>query len=357
MIFNKTTYISILLFFIGIIVIILGSSISFASIYMEYIPVNNSSDEQVIIARDEKIVDISLSFIGDSLIGSFKGYNYSGNFRELLETHDYKFPYKNVSHIFEEDDFTIANGENVFTDKNLSEIEKGYSPAYWYYAPTRFANIYKESSIEVVSVMNNHTYDYGTTGYNDTIKALEDVGVSVGAEEPLILEKDNVKIGIICINLFSGYQYDDCISKIKKIRNSVDYLIVYFHGGIEYLYKPVSYIVDYSRGFIDNGVDLVIGAHPHVLEPIEHYKNKTIVYSLGSYLFGDARFVNRTIIYQMKIKYNLDKKNYTEEENLIPCYLYTGSDQYETLIPSVITNEYEKQRVLDFMNGFVDSPI
>ena len=299
---------------------------------------------------------LKLSFIGDSLIGTYLGHNYEGKFRYLLENNDYKYPFRFVKYIFKEDDYTIANGENVFSDENLLPIEKNYSPAYWYIAPSRFANVYKESSIEVVSVMNNHSNDYGSLGYSDTKKAILDANLILGAEEPVILEKYGVKIGLICTNLFHRSQYDKTIENIKKIRNEVNYIIIYFHGGTEYLFSPTDEIVEYSHGFIDNGADLVIGAHPHVLEPREKYKNKTIIYSLGSFLFSGAGFINRTIIYQMNLI--IDNNTIVEEyDNIIPCYLYTlGPNNDDYLLPSPIRDPKEKQKVIDFMNNLVDKP-
>lgn len=357
---KKSTYISIFFFLLGFLVLFYGTSMSYAIDMIERFPKKQIGNEIIVQARNEKKVNIKLSFIGDSLLASFKGEKYKLNFQDLLDSHDYQYPFKYVSNIFMEDDFTIANGENVFTDKNLFPVEKDHNPAYWYYSATRFANIYKESSIEVVSVMNNHSYDYGYEGYMDTIDALKNVGVTYGAEKPVILEKEGKKIGLLCINLFSRFQYDMAISDIKKIRDNVDYLIVFFHGGTEYLFKPTAEIVEYSHGFIDNNVDLVIGAHPHVLEPKEIYKGKTIIYSLGSFLFGGTRtLVNRTIIYQMNLEFNLDKNTLTETDNIIPCYLYstTNKNEYESWLPSVIVNEEERKKVLDFMNGQIESPI
>ena len=276
----------------------------------------------------------------------------------MLENNDYSFPYKNVSNIFKNDDYTIANGENVFTDNSLLEIEKDHDPAYWYYAPRRFANIYKESGIEVVSVMNNHTFDYGNLGYADTVDALKNNQIIVGDEKPVILSKENIQIAILCINLFSDYQYESCVNDIKKLKKEVNYIIVYFHGGTEYQYKPNNDIVRFSHGFIDNGADLVIGAHPHVIEPIEVYNDKTIVYSLGSFLFGGSKyFVNRTIIYQRELNFNLDTNEVNYNDNIIPCYLYTTETGYESWIPSIIENTEEKQKVLDFMNNLRDEPV
>jgi len=351
---KKSTLMSVLLFYVGIILVILASSIAFFNreVIIDQVGVLNT-----IKTRGEKIVNIKLSFIGDSLVGSYLGQNYRGNFRDLLENNDYSFSYKNVSDIFKKDDYTIANGENVFTDKVLEPSIKNHNPAYWYYAPTRFTNVYNESSIEVVSIMNNHTYDYGGIGYSDTKDAIRNAGLILGAEDPVILEKSGIRIGLLCINLFSRFQYENCVNDIKKIKDEVDYVIVYFHGGVEYLFYPTNEIIEYSHGFIDNGADLVIGAHPHVLEPREIYNDKTIIYSLGSFLFGGAGLVNRTIIYQVNLEYNLDRKSMNFKDNIIPCYLYTNKPGYESMIPSVITDISEKQKVLDFMNQLTDSPI
>ena len=357
---NKYFFISIMLFLTGILLIILANNyFNLKSIFnLKYLNNNitlNVNQLEKIYIPDNNTV-INLTFIGDSLLASFKGEKTKNNFQDLLETHDYSFPYKNVSSIFKADDFTIANGENVFTDKDLIEREKDHDPAYWYKAKTKYANIYKESSIELVSLMNNHSYDYGSTGFLDTKKALEDVGVIPGVEEVVILEKEGVKIGLICTNLFHEFQANEVLKKIEKIKESVNYIVIYFHGGIEYQYKPSSEIVTYSHKFIDRGADLVIGCHPHVLQPIEIYKNKTIVYSLGSFIFGGTlNLVNRTIIYQVKLTF-LKNELIVQDTNIIPCYLYSSKIEYENYQPGIINNPEEKRRVIDFMKGIREFP-
>lgn len=358
----KNTYVYVsMLFFLGGILMVIASNI----LNEENIRLNSSYDGaiQTIVSKQENIVEktnktnIKLSFIGDSLIGSFMGERYYQNFQDLLETHDYSFPFKYVSDIFKQDDFTIANGENVFTDKKLMPTEKNYSPAYWYYSNSKYANIYKESSIEVVSIMNNHTYDYNQEGYLDTIDAFKKADVTYGGEEPVILEKDNIKIGLICANLFHYFEAEEINNKIKNLKNKVNYIIVYFHGGTEYLFSPTDEIRNYSHSFIDNGANLVIGAHPHVLEPIEVYKNKKIVYSLGSFLFGgSANLINRTVIYQLNLEFNQESNSYKETDKVIPCYLYSTNSGYEKWLPKVIEDNTEKKKVLDFMSWLRDKP-
>lgn len=351
----KINYISIFLFFIGLILTLIGNSISYALDINNLEQIGNINTLKSI---DNNIIDIKLSFIGDSLLASYKGEKYPDNFQDLLDNNNYSYPFKNVSKIFKEDDYTIANGENVFTDNNLLPIEKNHNPAYWYRSSKKYANIYRESSIEIVSVMNNHSYDYGYSGFIDTMDALEKAGVIYGEEKPVIIEKNGIKIAIICINLFSSFQYENCVKEIKKVKPDVNYVIVYFHGGTEYLFKPTTEIVEYCHGFIDNGADLVVGCHPHVLEPIEYYNNKKIVYSLGSFIFGGTKnLVNRTIIYQINLKFDLYKNKIIEEENIIPCYLYTGTKGYESWIPSIIQSNDEKQKVIDFMKGIIEKPV
>ncbi len=363
---NVKMYISVLLFLCGISILILVNTSKNQSYALKSYDFNNIMNDQKSIINSltkEELEDsndkisMKLSFIGDSELASFKGEKYSGNFQDLLDTHDYNYPFKNVIDIFKEDDFTIANGENVFTDNNLSPTPKNYSPAYWYYTKAKYAYVYKESSIEVVSIMNNHTDDYGYQGYLDTKEALKKAQVTYGAEEPVILEKNGFKVGLICSNLFLDFQGTEIISKIKNLKDKVNYIIVYFHGGTEYLFSPPENIKNHAHSFVDAGADLVIGAHPHVLQPVEKYKDKTIVYSLGSFLFGSTTTIlNRTIIYQINLEYSLKDKTIVTSDNIIPCYLYSATEGYERWLPGVITDETEKQQVLDFMNGLRAEP-
>lgn len=333
----------------GLIFILIGIN------EFELLNINHRGGE--VILKGPATKKIKLSFIGDSLLASFKGEKSYQNFQDLLETHDYDYPYKKVKHIFESDDFTIANGENVFSDNKLLPVEKNYNPAYWYISSKKYANIYKESSIEIVSLMNNHTYDYGNLGYQDTISALKNADVIPGLEQAVIIQKDGFKVGIICCNLFHEFQKEQVIKKIKNIKDKVNYIIVYFHGGSEYKYMPDDNIKEYSHEFIENGADLIIGCHPHVLQPIETYQGKTIVYSLGSFLFGGTTtFLNRTIIFQVELEFD-NKFNLIKQDNtIIPCYLYSSKTGYEKWQPDIITDNEEKQRVIDFMNNLRTTP-
>lgn len=132
---------------------------------------------------------------------------------------------------------------------------------------------------------------------------------------------------------------------------------MFFHGGKERIHTPEEWKINATRKLIDNGADLVIGSHPHVLQPREIYKGKEIIYSLGNFCYGGNRNPeNRTIIYQMNL--TIDTKTYElkkEESNIIPCYVYTTkTNNYQ---PAPIEDETIKNKVLNFMNGKEDSPV
>lgn len=130
--------------------------------------------------------------------------------------------------------------------------------------------------------------------------------------------------------------------------------MVYFHGGTEGVHQPDGWKQSVCHAFVDNGADLVIGSHPHVLEKREFYNGVPIVYSLGNFCFGGNSFPeNRTLIYQYTLHIQ-DEVVTGYDENMIPCYVYSAeSNNYQ---PSIIEDESIKERVLDFMNGNADSP-
>lgn len=105
---------------------------------------------------------------------------------------------------------------------------------------------------------------------------------------------------------------------------------------------------------MDAGADLVLGNHPHVLQPREIYKDREILYSLGNFCYGGSRYPqNRTLIYQLTLTVR-DGALVSAASELIPCYVYTG--KVNNYCPALITDEAQCQRVLDFMDGKLKSP-
>ncbi len=297
-------------------------------------------------------ITITLSFIGDCMLATDRGMEYDGSFNKLAKEVEPSYFFENFVEIFEDDDWTVANLENVFTDNPDAKIRgKGYSPAYWYKSTAANTAILQSGSIEIVSLANNHSEDYGKIGYADTRAALEAADILWGDDENvLILEKEGFKIALyLCTFYYTGY---DKIIADKMAEIEANYKIVYFHGGTERIHTPDSWKAAGAHRLIDSGIDLVIGGHPHVLQPIESYKGKTIVHSLGNFVFGGSRSEeNRTIVYRHTLTV-LEGELVDISEEVIPCYVYT--DLYK---PGIITDEGEIAAVMAFLNGESESPM
>ncbi len=297
-------------------------------------------------------VTITMSFIGDCMLATDRGGEYEGSFNLLAKEVGPSYFFENFTELFESDDWTVANLENVFTDNpDAKTRNKGYTPAYWYKSTTANTAILNEGSIEIVSLANNHSEDYGKIGYDDTRAALEAADVMWGDNESIItLEKEGFTVALYCTTFYyTGY---DRIISDKMAKVDADYKIVYFHGGTERVHEPDEWKAAGARRMIDNGIDLVIGGHPHVLQPIEIYKGKTIVHSLGNFVFGGSRSEeNRTIVYRITLTATEGEITDISDE-IIPCYVYT--DLYK---PGIITDEAQIAALHAFLAGETASPM
>ncbi len=319
-----------------------------------------SGSENSDTATETEITDdgsstIKITIVGDCMIASPKGQISQGNFAWYADNKPATYFLDQVSEYFLNDDLTIANCENVFSDQKLAMRQKNSTPAYWYISKAKNANILSQSGVDVVSLSNNHILDYGTTGKEDTKKACEAANLAWAKDDKIYYyEKDGFTIAVVCIQAYAYYEVNNIVKYIQEASINSDFQIVYFHGGTMNVHEPDSWKVKACHDFVDYGADLVVGSHPHVLQKIENYNGVDIVYSLGNFCYGgNSKSENRTIIYQYNLTVNegflVDKSS-----NMIPCYLYTGNPV--NWKPSVITDETQKKKVIDYMNGLTSSP-
>lgn len=322
---------------------------------VEVIDVEPEELEEVV--EEPQNFDFTVTFTGDMLLASYMNQTKSGNFNDYVNNNPASYFLEKVKPVFEEDDYTVVNLETVLSDKKLSPVGKNHSPAYWYYSKTSNTDILTTSSVEAVSLANNHTGDYGNQGRVDTVEAVEAAGLLYGNnDKTFYIEKNGFRIAVICHGLWYEGQENDIIKRIKAAEEESDFQVVFYHGGTERIHAPEQWKIRASRKLVDNGADLVVGNHPHVLQPMENYNGVDILYSLGNFCFGDGkRFENRTIIYQLKLTISNDGIIENYENNIIPCYCYTAeTNNYQ---PGIIEDEAEKQRVIDFLNWEADSPL
>ena len=298
---------------------------------------------------------LKMSFIGDCVIGGDPvDYGYE-SFIWYSENHPLSYFFEKVKGVLEQDDFTLANMETVLSDNmSLRPVEKDGERTFWFMAKSKNAQILTEGSVEVAGVVNNHTYDFGDEGYNDTIKALEDVGLLVGEDcSPIYFEKNGIKVGVAYAHLWGYYQVSDIFDALEEMQDKCDYKIVFFHGGEEGQHEPDNFKIDACRDLANSGLcDLIVGAHPHVLQPLEVVNNVPIFYSLGNFCFAGNNYPeNKTVIFGVNLTKDENGK-VTAETNIIPCYVYTGDDN--NFQPAVITDQNDKQEILDMLKVPVD---
>ncbi len=292
---------------------------------------------------------VRLSFIGDCIFGNNTGEFSDASFAGMASRLDHNYFFAQVHYVLSQDDLTIANFECVLSDRDLEKAEKGYSPAFWFKANAKDADILKLGSVEVASVVNNHVYDYGEEGYKDTVAALEAQGLYASQElSPVYIEKKGIKIGILSCNLWADYQVSYIENALRGMQDKCDYKIVFFHGGEEGVHQPDNYKIDACRYLANSGLcDLIVGSHPHVLQPLEVVNGVPILYSLGNFCYSANTYPeNKTIIFQADIR-----KTETGVESavsIVPCYVYTGSsNNYQ---PAVMTNQEDVDEVLRMMS-------
>ena len=259
----------------------------------------------------------TLTFVGDCTLGSTAAnWEYESSFVQVVGE-DYDYPFAKVVDIFENDDFTLANLEGPLTEVG-APLEKQFVfrglPAY--------TQILTGSSVEAVTLANNHALDYGFEGRGATKEVLAEAGVAHGAREESFLytTESGLTIGVYCDDFaFDKAHITDSIAQLRA--QGAEIIVCAFHWGQEQMYEPAQNEIDWGHIAIDAGADIVAGHHPHVLQPIEYYKNGVIFYSLGNFSFGgNANPTDTdTVILQQEVFRGPDGVVNLGSLNVIPC--------------------------------------
>lgn len=303
--------------------------------------------------NEAKVVKISA--VGDCTIGWDDRYAYIGRYDYYLKQNnfDYSYYFKNVKDLFSSDDLTIANLEGDFTDYNVKREKK-----FNFKAPKEYRNVLTEGNVDIVSFANNHTHDYENQGYIDTINALNEINMPYyGYDKYLIKEVNGIKIGFFGFLDIFGERFNEVNKAIKYLKeNNCDLIIASMHWGIEYDYEQSKEQVRMGHYLIDNGVDLVIGHHPHIVQGIEKYHNKYIIYSLGNFSFGGnskPRDMD-TFIWQQTFTFLNNELQLDDNIKIIPTYV-SSVKNVNNYQPTVLTgDEGDKviEKILKYSSGF-----
>ena len=296
-------------------------------------------------------VSLTLSVVGDCTLGTDETFDYDTSLNAYYENYGADYFLQNVKDIFSTDDLTIANFEGTLTDSDEREDK-----TFAFKAPASYASILTGGSVEAVNTANNHSHDYGEQSFDDTLAALDDAGiVHFGYDETAVMDVKGIKVGLVGIyelydHLEREQQLKDNIAKVKA--DGAQLIVVIFHWGNETETVPDSNQTTLGRIAIDEGADLVCGHHPHVLQGIETYKGRNIVYSLGNFCFGGNSSPSDmdTMIYQQTFTIGANGVKKDNVTNIIPCSISSAAyDGYNNYQPTPAEGD-ETTRILGKIN-------
>jgi poly-gamma-glutamate synthesis protein (capsule biosynthesis protein) len=237
----------------------------------------------------------------------------------------------------QEADILMVNNEFPFSEKGEPAEEKQFtfecSPSY--------AKALNEMGVDVVSLANNHTLDYGREALSDTFATLDSIGVLYGgagesverAEEVQIIEVNGKKFGFLAVSrvipegswkveqqtpgIFSCYDDTRLVELVEEAKKECDFLAVYPHWGVEYEAYPEDYQTQIAQHCMEAGADVVVGSHTHCLQGVTYLEGKPVFYSLGNFIFGQN--IDQSAIVKVTVAANGDV---TYE--LLPVYASGG---------------------------------
>lgn len=226
--------------------------------------------------------EVSILAFGDMMLDR--------NVRKLMGEQGETYPFARILELFPGNDIVYVNLEGPVTPFPSKTIDFRNKTLQFTFATTT-APLLKRIGFTVLGLANNHTHNFGDAGLTSTKQLLIDNGLDYfgdplnAVELSTIKEVNGMKVGFVGFHEFGSKEYTKIFDEIKRLDSTVDFLIVTPHWGVEYNPSFTKQQQTYARAFIDAGADLVLGAHPHVIEPVEIYKDKAIFYSLGNFIF------------------------------------------------------------------------
>ncbi len=294
--------------------------------------------------QKNKTVSFTISATGDCTFGTDENFAYEGSMpAKYDEVGDFNYFFENVKAVFEADDLTIVNFEGTLTDSTTREDKQ-----FAFKADKSYAEILTDGFVEAANLANNHSKDYGEQSYNDTMDALDEAGITnFGYDRVAIKKVKGIKVGLVgTYVLADGLGVKDSMEKnIQDLKDEgAQVIIASFHWGEEKAEYPNDVQVELAHAAIDAGADLVLGHHPHVLQGIEQYKGKNIVYSLGNFCFGGNMYPSDmdTMIFQQTFTLKSGKLQEDNVTNIIPCSISSVED-YNNYQPTPAAGEKETE--------------
>jgi len=280
---------------------------------------------------NKKENSVIIGFAGDVMLGRLVN--------EKIDQTSYAYPWGNVLPLLKQTDLNIINLETTLTNAT-EKVQKTFN---FKATPDKIKTL-QEAHIDVVSLANNHILDFGQEGLFETITTLNSIGIKhVGAgknkataQQPVIIEKNGIKIGIIGFtdnepawqahenkpgtNYFKVGDIQVIKKVVDTIRDKVDVVVATLHWGPNMRERPTQAFKDFAHAMIDTGIDIIHGHSAHVFQGIEIYKNRLIMYDTGDlvddYMVDQNLRNNRSFFYQVETN-----KTGVKQVKLIPVII------------------------------------
>ena len=279
---------------------------------------------------------ITITAVGDCTLGTYRtGSGRNSKFGSYVEKYGYDYFFENVRSLFEQDDITIVNLEGPLTNSK----DKRSGRTFNFRGKPEWAQILSGSSVEICNVANNHVLDYKQAGADDTVAALQAVGVGAsGYGLEYYTEVKGITIGSLGFTEWN-FEPEDILKSVETARQKCDLLIVSMHWNEEGKRKMSAYCKQMGMALVDAGADIVIGNHTHFPGEIMQYKGKYIIGSLGNFCFGGNDVIRHfaCVIFRQRFTVYGDGTVTDEGIDIIPAYITSDLDKnnYQPMIADV----------------------
>ena len=313
--------------------------------FLSYFPekIGNIPNPQV-----DSTVTVTISVVGDIMCHSVQ-YNYS---RVKGDSFDFNPVYREIKKYLEESDFTFGNFETVTAGK-----EKGYSGYPFFNTPDDFIPALKDAGFDFLSTSNNHSLDRGEAGVRRTIAQMIKNGINYGGTFASVQDRDSIRIfsikglSVAILDYTFGTNGNPVPKDKPYLINLIDYnlvekdikqarmkgaelVLVHYHYGEEYKREPIKSQQDVVNKTIQLGADIIIGGHPHVLQPVNYFKTNNakldtgfVAYSMGNFFSNQRwRYSDAGAILTLSIT-----KNFTTDSifisgvDYLPTWVFKGN--------------------------------
>lgn len=300
--------------------------------------------------QKDSIITVTISFVGDLMCHSPQ-YNFA---RIDTDSFDFKPVYREVKQFLHSPDFMIGNLETVTAGKNA-----GYSGYPLFNTPDEFIYALKDTGFDLLITANNHSMDKGEKGVLRTIEQIKLNGLKYAGTASNKTDRDSIRIFDLNGIKVSVLSYTYGTNNIPKPKgkdylvNVIDYdliredltsarglnpdiIIVYYHFGDEYKRFPNQFQKDVVDSTIQYGADIIIGSHPHVIQPTDYFKTSNtkldtgfIAYSLGNFISNQRwRYSDAGVILNISLTKNINSDLIKiSDVNYIPTWVFKGNTQ------------------------------